>query len=69
MHEFPTAVPPSSTPTALRFQAPLDVLHEYACRALRRTPCQHGVYGTSQQEAKLAKTRSIPTLFERLCGK
>ncbi len=50
MHKFSTAVPQSSTLTALRFLGLLGVLHEYACGARRRTPCHRGASGTSSRE-------------------
>ena len=50
MHKLSTAVPQSSTLTALCFLGLLGVLHEYACGALPRTPCHRGPYGTSSRK-------------------
>ncbi len=47
MHNLSTAVLQSSTLTVLCFLGLLSVLHEYACGALRCTPCHRGAYGTS----------------------
>ena len=50
MHNLSTAVPQSSTLTALCFLGLLGVLHEYACGALRRTPYHRGACGTSSRK-------------------
>ena len=47
MHRLSTAVPQSSTLTALCFLGLLSVLQEYACGAHRRTPCHRSACGTS----------------------
>ena len=50
IHKLSTAVPQSSTLTALYFLGLLGVLHEYACVALRCTPCHRGACGTSSRK-------------------
>ncbi len=50
MHKLSTAVPQTSTLTAFCFLGLLGVLHEYACGALRRTPCHRGACGTSSRK-------------------
>ena len=50
MHKSSTAAPLSSALMALRFLTLLDVLHEYACGALCRAPCQRSVCGTSLEK-------------------
>jgi len=50
MHKLSTAVPPSSTLTALCFLGLLGVLHQYACGALRCTPCHRGACSTSSRK-------------------
>ena len=50
MHKLSTAVPQSSTLTALYCLGLLGVLHEYACGALRCTPCHRGACSTSSRK-------------------
>ena len=57
MHKLSTAVPQSSTLTALRFLGLLGVLHEYACGALRCTPCHRGACNTSSRRLHLSAVK------------
>ena len=50
IHKLSTAVPQSSTLTALCFLGLLGVLQEYACGALRCTPCHRGACSTSSRQ-------------------
>ena len=61
MHKLSTAVLQSSTLTALCFLGLLGVLHEYACGALRCTPCHRGAYSTSSRRLHLSEVK------ENLC--
>ncbi len=57
MHKLSTAVLQSSTLTALYFLVLLGVLHEYACGALRCTPCHRGACNTSSHRLHLSEVK------------
>jgi len=50
MHKLSTAVAQSSALTVLCFLVLLGVLQEYACGALRCTPCHRGACATSSRQ-------------------
>ncbi len=57
MHKLSTTVLQSSTLTALYRLGLLGELHEYACGALRCTPCHRDVCSTSSRRLHLSEVK------------